>query len=724
MPRTQGIACARDRLELGGDPGPAQAAAGWREDRTGRVYPGDGVALGIPGTGTGLKQEARTERVQSRFEVLAWSGAGMLVLLAIALVLHTVLLSPSGIIVLQDQRAPWIMVDGPITAQLQQWGRVDAPVTRFFASFDAADPGPRARLILRSFGDAKVFLNDTMVPEPDREAVNWKRFRELEVAHLLRRGGNAIRVEVANRHGPALLSLRLEGIGTPFATGPHWIGALEGGAMRGTLLATDALRYPDSYASEHPFRALASIVIALGVLLLLAALAFLVPPEQRDSLARWPALPRAALLVSILAWIALLLANFRGIDLVTGFDAINHLEYLELMRRDGRIPLAAEHWSAYQPPLFYLASAALEELAAWLGRAELDGFALKLLPFLAGLGNVWLAGALARRLLPEDRVAWAHATLFAAVLPVNLYTAAYYSNEGLHAFLAGSALVVGVGILLEEEVSPSRAALLSLLLGLALLTKFTVLLLAGPLLLVLGVKVLKRHARPGAVLVRGAALLLPALAVSGWFYARNLAEFGRPLVGNWDLPSPDRIWWSAPGFHTPQYYLRFGEVLVRPFYSGFVSFWDSIYSTLWGDGFVAGRAGVRVRHPAWNYQLMAAGYVLALPATALLGLGFLRSVLAALREREAERRAAFGLLLLVCATMGFALFYVTLVLPYHGQARASYLLAIAPALALFFALGFTSVDRWLARRGWTAGRVFLFAWWGALLGVFYLSFAG
>jgi len=662
--------------------------------------------------------------VRSRFDVLAWSGAGMLILLAVALVVHRVFFSPSGILILQDERAPWIMVDAPIKARLQQWGRVEAPVTRFLASFEATEPGPRARLVLRSFGEARVFLNDVLVSESDRETSNWKRFREFEVVHLVRRGLNAIRVEVANRHGPALLSLRIEGVGALFATGPRWIGALEDGAMHRTLLATDARRYPDSYASERPFEALALIAIPLALLLLATALAFLAPPAQRDALARWPGLPRAALIVAILAWVALFLAKFRGIDLVTGFDAIDHLDYLDSMRSDGRIPLATDGWSTYHPPLFYLASAALEELAAFLGRTRPDAVALKLVPFLAGLGNVWLARLLARRLLPEDRVAWAHATLFAAVLPVNLYTAAYYTNEGLHAFLAGSALLVGVEILLAKEVSTWRAALVSLLLGLALLTKFTVLLVAGPLLLALTIKILMLHPRPGAALTRGAALLLPALAVSGWFYARNLAEFGRPVVGNWDLPSPDQVWWSAPGFHTPQYYLRFGEVLVHPFYSGFVSFWDSLYSTLWGDGFVAGRAGVRVRHLAWNYELMAASYVLALPATVLLGFGFLRCALAALREREAERRAVFGLLVLVCATMGFGLFYVTLVLPYHGQARASYALAITPVLALFFAWGFVGVDRWLARRGWTAVRVLLFAWWGALLGVLYLSFAG
>jgi hypothetical protein len=648
----------------------------------------------------------------------------MLILLALALVAQRVFSSPSGMLILQDERAPWIMLDGPITARLQQWGRVEAPVTRFFAGFDAREPGPRSHLFLRTFGTAQVFLNDALVPESNQETGNWKHFRELEVTPFLRSGPNAIRVEVANRHGPALLSLWIEGAGVSLTTGPHWLGALEDDVMRRTIVATDARRYPDSYTSERPIEILASIPTALALLLVVPALAFLAPRSQRDALARWPGLPWAALLVAMLAWVALFLAKFRGIDLATGFDAANHLDYLDLMRRDGRIPLAADEWATYHPPLFYLASAALEELATCLGRTRPDAVAMKLVPFFAGLGNIWLAWALARRVFPEDRVARVHATLFAAVLPVNLYMAAYYSNEGLHAFLAGCALLVGIEILLAKEVSPWRTALASLLLGLALLTKFTAILVAGPLFLALGIAIAMRHPRPGEALARGAALLLPALLVCGWFYARNLAEYGRPLVGNWDLPGADRTWWSAPGFHTPQYYLRFGEVLVRPFFSGFVSFWDAIYSTLWGDGFVAGRAGVRARHTAWNYELMAMGYLLALPGTGLLGLGFLRCAAAALRERTPERRAAFGLLVLVCAAIGFALFYVTLVLPFHGQARASYGLATTPVLALFFAWAFVGVDRWLARREWSAGRVLLFSWWGALLGVLYLSFAG
>ncbi len=82
--------------------------------------------------------------MRTRFDLIAWSGAVVLMLLALALVVHSVFFSPAGILVIQDRRAPWIMVDGPVTALLHQWGRADVPVTRFFARFEVADPEPRS----------------------------------------------------------------------------------------------------------------------------------------------------------------------------------------------------------------------------------------------------------------------------------------------------------------------------------------------------------------------------------------------------------------------------------------------------------------------------------------------------------------------------------------------------------------------------------------------------
>ena len=90
---------------------------------------------------------------------------------------------------------------------------------------------------------------------------------------------------------------------------------------------------------------------------------------------------------------------------------------------------------------------------------------------------------------------------------------------------------------------------------------------------------------------RGAALSASiALALAGWVYARNAILAGHPLV--WSLDSdPGKSWWQLPGFHTADYYLRFGDALRLPWFSSFYSYWDSLYTTLWGDGLLSGAAG-------------------------------------------------------------------------------------------------------------------------------------
>ena len=139
----------------------------------------------------------------------------------------------------------------------------------------------------------------------------------------------------------------------------------------------------------------------------------------------------AAPLVATAAWLGPLAARLRDLPLSVGFDARHHLLYAEHLLASRSLPDAAQGWATYHPPLFY----ALAALVASLG----GDTALRALPFAAGLGVVWVAWWLARRLAPQPGAA-ALATLFAAVLPVNLYTAAYFSNEALHAALAGAAL--------------------------------------------------------------------------------------------------------------------------------------------------------------------------------------------------------------------------------------------------------------------------------------------
>jgi hypothetical protein len=627
--------------------------------------------------------------------------------------------APEGRLIVQDPSAPWIAPDAPLGLGLRQWGRGDAPPADYHLGFELPDPPPRATLELRAFGQAELWLNGAQIALPDGDAAprSWRRFRRVVVSDGLRPGANELRVRVRNLHGPPLLSLRLggEAPGLPVASGPHWRVVLEDGLERDAALARDDLLPAEALRAPRAAEALRDVAGGLLALALVAAplLAWL---HARAGPGVWRRLPAAALAGVAGVWLALYAFVFARLPLVFGFDAPHHLRYVERLRLTGRLPLPTDDWSTYHPPLFYALSALAAGCADALGVASAP--LQKLVPWLAGLAHAAIALALARRLLPGRPGAAAAAALFAGLLPMNLITASHLSNEGVHGALAALALALAVFALLEPAgPSPRRLAAFSLVLGLAALTKFTALLVAG----VAGTALAARSAAcsRGArdLALRVGALALPALAVCGWFYARNVWLYGRPVVGNWDLPGAGLAWWSPPGFHTPSYYLSFGAALAQPFFSGVVGFWDCIYSTLWGDGLLSGRIAW-VSRPPWSPAWMAAGILLALPASALAGWGLVRCGWLALRDPDGGRRAAFGLIVASVGAFGFALLHVTLALPYYGQARASYALCLTASLGLLLAVGAADLDGRLAARGAQGVRVALGGYFALLLGAF------
>ena len=102
----------------------------------------------------------------------------------------------------------------------------------------------------------------------------------------------------------------------------------------------------------------------------------------------------------------------------------------------------------------------------------------RLVPFLAGLANPWLAYALARRLWPDDALRVGLAVGIAGLLPVNLYMAAYVSNEPLHAAWVSLALLLATRLILASRDDRGAWIGLASCLGAALLTKYTSVLLA------------------------------------------------------------------------------------------------------------------------------------------------------------------------------------------------------------------------------------------------------
>jgi hypothetical protein len=255
---------------------------------------------------------------------------------------------------------------------------------------------------------------------------------------------------------------------------------------------------------------------------------------------------------------------------------------------------------------------------------------------------------------------------------------------------------------------------LALTLGLGLLTKFTSLLVAPAIAGVVALRVWWVDGRgPLRALGVFASVLGGAAGVAGWFYLRNWLRFGDPLVWNLDVPGA-ATWWMQPGFHTPAWYTSFGESLHHPYFAGYVSFWDGVYSTFWGDGLAGGMISLATRHGAWRYDFMTIGYGLALPASVLLAAGFVLTVRDSFVEPQLGRRLALFLATALVFGLGFSLLYITLGLPFYAQAKAFYVLAAIAPLSLVATTGLAwPLQSSGGRGGWVHA---VYAGWLATLG--------
>ena len=171
----------------------------------------------------------------------------------------------------------------------------------------------------------------------------------------------------------------------------------------------------------------------------------------------------------------------------------------------------------------------------------------------------------------------------------------------------------------------------------------------------------------------------------GWHYLRIWRHFGSPIVGNWD-PALGFPWWQDPGFHIAGDYFRFGHSLIAPLFSSFNGFADGIYSTLWGDSLCGGLSGLLSRTP-WNYQLMIAGYWLALLPTTLVIVGAAVALYRFVRQASPE----WFLLLGLSAFITLALVFMTLRVPSYAQVKAFYGLSAIVPFCCFAVIGWQTL---------------------------------
>jgi Flp pilus assembly protein TadD len=588
--------------------------------------------------------------------------------------------------------AEWIVYPVPPSSAPH---KAVAQTAIFRHSFRLDQAPEEAQMHVRAFGRCRVTLNGTPCLLSEDLTRGWKRPTTCDVSRQLRPGQNEIAVTVTNELGPPALWLVLRAGNWALPSDGSWKVTLAGAVEQAACPAAGPVEPGGALAAGEP--CVASFRARWPVLLLFAGLsagtlAALSYWQRRrgDALASGQdVLPVRALVIGVVVlWTLLFANNLRSLKIPMGFDADAHLDYIRYIQARSALPLADEGREMFQPPLYYLMSAGV--LKCW-GAQVGDRSAtasLRLLTLGAGIGQVVLVFASLRLLFPGQPRTQAVGLLLGAFLPAHLYVYHYVTNEALAATLQTACVYLCLRTLREEARPVAWHALLGLCLGAALLTKVTALVVTAVVLAVLAGRLLvRRQWDPRTWLLRLGVTGAVCLAVSGWHYARVWAHFGTPLRANYD---PDFGWWQDPGYGTTAYLLRFGRSLTQPFFGAFHGFGDGLYSTLWGDGQCGGAQALEFG-PPWNYDLMAAGYLLALVPTALILLGAGITLVRLIRRPSADGFLLIGLSFF----FGSALLYHFVEAPYESCVKAFFGLGAAVPLCAFGACSF----EFLARRG-------------------------
>jgi len=378
--------------------------------------------------------------------------------------------------------------------------------------------------------------------------------------------------------------------------------------------------------------------------------------------------------------------------LMWGYDAWGHVAYVLFLDLYGAVPWADQGWSYFHPPLHY----ALGWLLAQARSGEVLMRGLALLSSAASLATAALAAWLARVVTPERPALALVAFAAVACLPVHYFMSPMPGNELTEALLTAATLAAFVAAERREPARLRGALAVGVLAGLALLSKFSGLLVLLVVLASLLLRPLLRtgwHDTPRRVAARGLLVALVALALAAPYYARNIREFGTPFQLSRDFPLVQQVErGQPPGARSWRHYLRFPmEAFSDPNPLAphlFRSVWASVYLNVWADTYRESdveRALEAERGTRRSTQLMALLGLLP-TAAAFAGAGL------ALGDVRRGRRRAVYLPLLLQAAVSLAAFAVfAWRVPLWSALKSSYLLGLSLPYALFMARSFEAL---------------------------------
>jgi hypothetical protein len=583
-----------------------------------------------------------------------------------------------------EKGASWIYIDRPFIMEAQREGESVA----YRKHFNVESASAAATLTIRTLGSSEVYIDGKRIPPVKSVIGRWKSTQKIGLSGILTAGTHEIHIRVFNKNGPAVLLAYSKPLRIFTGQGWEasydellWTKAVPAGKKKNPELA----EYFDG--SGRAFISLLPLYtpVFLAVFFLTRSTPY--SKGWMKEISTFIGTPSRIRWILLALWIIIAVNNIFKVPLEIGMDAQQHYEYIEYVANTGRIPLAPEGWQMFQSPLYYTLSALVWEfpLSRWF-HITTAMMLLRIIPLFCGLLQVELAYRAARLVFPQKPDLQVWGTVIGGFLPMNLYISQIVGNEPLAGLFSAAAVVVGFYLVTSERqiVLDRYFIVLATMLGLALLTKVTAVLLV-PLAIVLVIYVLKRRRQTsGHIILRVLLVSGIIFAISGWYYARNWIELGRPFVGGWE----SNVWWQDPGYRTSSDFLSFGRSLSSPIYSAVQGFWDSLYSTLWLDGGLSGM-GVYKYRPPWNYNFILSGSLLSLLPAAGILIGILVAIL---RYKDRSYRAQLFSVLCVGIYLA-ALLYMYVTVPVWSTAKATYALGIIPCFAVLCVTGLDFLSR-------------------------------
>jgi len=316
-----------------------------------------------------------------------------------------------------------------------------------------------------------------------------------------------------------------------------------------------------------------------------------------------------------------------------GFDGRGHIEYLDYIRLNHRLPLPHEGWELYQTPLYYLLAT---PAYIWRGIKAVQWqnvlyYALYII----------LAGYFVGRIFAKEKKSGYLAAFTLMALPIANYLVPMISNE------FANDLIIGI-LLLWMMVSPYSIGIVGLLV-VGFYTKYTVLTL-GPAYLV--ALVLNNKHKLSRIFLYGsifAILVSPIILRNVYYYKTPLA-----IATNFFPYSVSKEQRNLE-FFTNLSWINSGDIFGAHHYSFLGGTWNSF----WHDGY-------RITVPVVPFHKKAYGlWLLGFPLTIISIWGW-----AKLRTRK-NNVFMIGMTYLVTSVSAYILY--NLRLPYSSELKAFFM---------------------------------------------------